>query len=762
MIMKKWYIFIIAFLLAVTTLATAQDEVLVNTFTDSTQRDPHIARDAAGNYLIVWNSDEQSAAGNEGDIYFQYFTSDDVKSGAETLVNQTIAGDQEKPAVAMNGSGGGVVVWASMTGLQTNYDVMARKIQNGQPADDEFMVNTFTEFSQTNPDVAVASDGSFIIVWDSWYQDGGDRGVYAQRFDASGNPVGNEFRVNSTIQYSQSRPRVAYLHSGGFIILWESWQQEIVTPSGYGIFARLYDAAGNGISEEIQVNSYTNDYQWFGDVLVNSDDSFTVTWCSWEQDGFDGGIYLQQFDSNGEKNGAEIIVNTTKVQYQWLPRIVGWPDGKFAVVWSSWKQDGSREGIFAQYFNADGARISLEAQVNQYSPSYQWEPDACIGNENELIVTWSSWGQFGSDYEIIARRFMPLFPDGLLFPDDIFHPLGRSTSHVIVHVIDSTALTGDTYNLFFQKEGSEPVVAGLLNTGNGDTLITDFPIDRGEANFYQMPLTDGFVVQVVPEFDLKLNLSRSGFVNNSGTNLILSVGSPTGGVEKTAPIDAVLAFGSPDTLSDGRYVAPSDTAIGINGVRNVELPFHIQNITDNERISVLVIEQDYKINQRWDPGERIILMTPPAYRTSSNNTHAQVSSVLPGGAIIMPAIGDSVFIRTDRPLLGDDVYEFSTAGNIISSINDNGKMPERYFLGQNYPNPFNPITTIPFRLSKRTAVTLDVFNILGQRVARLVDKQLDAGNHRFVFDGTSFASGIYFYRINTGKEQISRRMLLIK
>ncbi len=83
-------------------------------------------------------------------------------------------------------------------------------------------------------------------------------------------------------------------------------------------------------------------------------------------------------------------------------------------------------------------------------------------------------------------------------------------------------------------------------------------------------------------------------------------------------------------------------------------------------------------------------------------------------------------------------------------------------LAQNYPNPFNPSTIIRFNLPRSADVKLDVFNILGQRVTTLVERRLSAGKHEAVFDGTGYATGIYFYRLKTDDFRFTMKMVLLK
>ncbi len=94
-------------------------------------------------------------------------------------------------------------------------------------------------------------------------------------------------------------------------------------------------------------------------------------------------------------------------------------------------------------------------------------------------------------------------------------------------------------------------------------------------------------------------------------------------------------------------------------------------------------------------------------------------------------------------------------------------LPGDYILRQNYPNPFNPITTIEYNLPVKANVTIDVYNLLGQRVKRLFDSEKSYGPHSITWDGTdqkgrTVGTGIYFYQIKAGEYVESKKMLLLK
>ena len=102
-----------------------------------------------------------------------------------------------------------------------------------------------------------------------------------------------------------------------------------------------------------------------------------------------------------------------------------------------------------------------------------------------------------------------------------------------------------------------------------------------------------------------------------------------------------------------------------------------------------------------------------------------------------------------------------------TGIAEESPIPREFFLSQNYPNPFNPTTTISYGLPKDSNVKLEIFNLLGQRVMTLLDERQTAGYKSIIWDGRdnngqSVSSGIYFYRVNTGDRQITKKMTLLK
>jgi Secretion system C-terminal sorting domain len=114
----------------------------------------------------------------------------------------------------------------------------------------------------------------------------------------------------------------------------------------------------------------------------------------------------------------------------------------------------------------------------------------------------------------------------------------------------------------------------------------------------------------------------------------------------------------------------------------------------------------------------------------------------------------------DRELLLSNIFKWFGAVTDITPIPN--QKTEVFSLSQNYPNPFNPMTQICFGLPKSIVVRIEIFNVLGQKVSVLMDGKRPAGQHMVEFDGSRFASGVYFYRIKAGDFVDVKKMVLMR
>jgi hypothetical protein len=121
-------------------------------------------------------------------------------------------------------------------------------------------------------------------------------------------------------------------------------------------------------------------------------------------------------------------------------------------------------------------------------------------------------------------------------------------------------------------------------------------------------------------------------------------------------------------------------------------------------------------------------------------------------------LGDTLLAGTNRT----GVWRSSLAGTatpVESSLHDT---PGTLRLEQNYPNPFNPSTTITYHLARRTDVTLTIFSLLGEQMLQFQYREQDAGQHEVQISGVTLSSGVYFFRLQTAGETITRKMIVLR
>lgn len=136
-----------------------------------------------------------------------------------------------------------------------------------------------------------------------------------------------------------------------------------------------------------------------------------------------------------------------------------------------------------------------------------------------------------------------------------------------------------------------------------------------------------------------------------------------------------------------------------------------------------------------------------------------------GTALVDPAdpgLADLFSKRADVQALYDDLAAAGKLGKVGGAVADAEDVPREFTLRANYPNPFNPTTTVSYDLPKRADVTLAVYDVLGRQVRILDSGSKAAGTYEVTFDATGIPSGVYFFRLEAGDFEQTRRMVLVK
>jgi hypothetical protein len=262
------------------------------------------------------------------------------------------------------------------------------------PVGVEFQATTYTTSAETPWDVAVDADGNFVVVWGN-----GFFGIFGRRFSSAGAALGSEFQV-STYPNVQTQANVDVNSSGSFVVAWDSqWQDDGV---GFGFFARRFNSAGTALDVPFQVNTTTVGDQGSGDIAIEEDGDFVAVW-SGAGNGDSNGVFLQRFSSSGTRLATEFVVPTNTGSGENGPTIDIAANGNFVVAWNAPDADGL--GVFAQRFNSSGARTGPEFPVNAFVAGGQVFPSVGLDSDGDFAVAWESLIQDSGTKGVFARWF---------------------------------------------------------------------------------------------------------------------------------------------------------------------------------------------------------------------------------------------------------------------------------------------------------------------------------------------------------------------
>jgi phosphoheptose isomerase len=387
-----------------TDLRRLGSEFQVNIYTTSSQSVPSVSLDADGDFIVAWRSNGQD--GSLSGVFARRFNAAGVAQGSEFQVNTYTTSYQSLPSVSLDADGDFVVAWQSYGQDGSSYGVFARRFSAAGVAQaGEFQVSSDTTSVQSSPSVSLDADGDFVVAWHSFARDGSSYGVFARRFSAAGVAQASEFQVNAYTTNGQDFASVSLDADGDFVVAWRSSAQD---GSGYGVFARRFNAAGAAQGGEFQVNTYTTDSQSRPSVSLDDGGDFVVAWQSNSQDGSDFGVFARRFSAAGAAQTGEFQVSTHTTNNQSVPSVSLDADGDFVVAWESLGQDGSDFGVFARRFSAAGVAQGGEFGVNAYTTNGQLFPSVSLDADGAFVVAWQSFGQDGSSYGVVAQRFAPL------------------------------------------------------------------------------------------------------------------------------------------------------------------------------------------------------------------------------------------------------------------------------------------------------------------------------------------------------------------
>jgi len=352
--------------------SAGSDFFQVNTATDGGQEDPDVS-DAASGFVIVWESDAEV----HEVILGQRYADDGTRVGDNFPVS---VGDESQIDPAVARADDFVVVWQNTDGN----DIWGQRFNaEGAKVDDPFLVNTHLDDEQELAAIASDSAGNFVVVYESfkWGENGDGDEIVGQRFTSAGVRQDFEFLVNSTRDDDQQDPAVGRQPGGAFLVAWESDDGTGIGENS-GIFAQRFDAAGDKQDPEFRVNPVVDGNQESPDVGAWSG-GYVVVWVG--PDGESNGIWARLYNSIGEHQTDQILVNTFQDADQRHPAVSVFDGGEFVVVW-----EDDDLGSQAREFDAAGVGLAKQFDISPSDKMQEW-PRVQV-QEGGYVATWFGAG----------------------------------------------------------------------------------------------------------------------------------------------------------------------------------------------------------------------------------------------------------------------------------------------------------------------------------------------------------------------------------
>ncbi len=349
---------------------------------------PDAAVDNSGRLIFVWDS-FSAAGGDRNDVFVRRFDTDGNALGDPIFVNTLVDDDQSFPRVAVAADGSFLVIWQSdePDGAVDRKWVRSQAFNaNANPVGSEQLLSTLptSEPTDVNADVAALRGGGYVVVWRSRNSPGPDPNysIQGRRVGANGTPQGGQFQVNSTIDFTENYPAVTQLADGGFLAVW----------SGPEVHGRRFNASGNPVGNDFQINTLTAGTEAEVDAAVGWEGDVIVVWKDTEGNGSDREIRGRVYNHNLAPLGPDFRINTVTDGQQENVRAGDNANGGFFIAWDSDVSGGGDAGtdsIQARVVTGSNEFAGPQFQLNVWTSGDQQRPGVA-GWYGRVAAAWRS------------------------------------------------------------------------------------------------------------------------------------------------------------------------------------------------------------------------------------------------------------------------------------------------------------------------------------------------------------------------------------
>jgi hypothetical protein len=404
-------------------LSSLGPELLVNEVTAGYQFSPAVASDAQGRSLVVWLDEFRNgvfaqrfdAAGQRAGREFR--VDDDLSFSERPIQQPPSMHPFFGPRVASGRDGGFLVVWPTSQGVRARLYDAAGASRTGSLHVTE---NGFNEV-----DVAARPGGGYVLVWIEAENGQGLilRRFYDAQGIAEGGLFQVDQAPSPGPGLNLRWPRLAMGADGRFIVTWERGREAFVGSTAIpesDIWARRFNAAGQPLGDEFRVNRGVDEEQYGAMPVIHPDGGFSVVWNNVVQvgAGFEIQAVAQRFDGAGARLGAPVRLSSQGSDLA-PPVVAAGPDGNPVVLWPALGPRDPGIAVVGRVFNSHWQPLSEIFQVNTYTEFHQTNPDLAVDALGRFFAVWVSGeppaprspppvefeGQDGSSYGVYAQRF---------------------------------------------------------------------------------------------------------------------------------------------------------------------------------------------------------------------------------------------------------------------------------------------------------------------------------------------------------------------
>lgn len=393
-------------------------------------------------------------------------TEDPIETPAATghAVASQGTGPQQNPDVARAGSGAAVIVWAGKGDDPDLLEVMARRYDSrGEPVGPPFRVNQAAHLRQYKPRVAMAADGSFVVVWLS-EADGLEVQIYARRYAADGTPLGAAFRVSAPNRsVNTTALDIGMNATGQAVIVWSRRQSlgGLAKLDMRTIVARRLSPDGE-LSEEFRAAANPLPHLRSPAVDVAPNGSFAIVWHSDSSTNLTTGIFARFYRANGRPFGPlprRISPLRTDVAAVDTPRIAYGPKSNFVIAWTGYAANTKPVSVFLRRYGPNRRALGPAQQIGEGLS----QPSIAIDANNQLTLVAVKNGR-----NIVLRR---LSGSGEVMARTVVE--GSRPYHLLAPAVDVNA---NNHGLIawqdFGRDGHGPGVfeSANINTGTSELV----------------------------------------------------------------------------------------------------------------------------------------------------------------------------------------------------------------------------------------------------------------------------------------------------